>query len=267
MISMRHILTFAASLAMAGLVAGCGGGEKAADVPAPKEEKPIVVGLDDNFPPMGFRDESNEIVGFDIDLAKALSERIGMPVEFKAIDWSSKEAEIASGRIDVIWNGLEITEERKKNLLFSDPYMNNRLLIFRRATDTSIQSEADLAGKFVATQSGSSTAEDYVDGNAAKFAGTKKYPEYLSAFMDLEAGRIDAVICDEIIGRYYMSKHPDALAAIDESVGPVTQYGIGYKKENVELKEKFQKVLDEMRADGTLAKISEKWFGKDITKL
>ena len=268
MISMKRILTGLVSLALAGAVAGCGGGDKAAQRPDDGQgEKPIVIGLDDNFPPMGFRDENNEIVGFDIDLAKELSKRIGVPVEFKAIDWSSKEAEIASGRIDAIWNGLEITEERKKNLLFSEPYMNNRLLIFRRAKDENIKAEADLAGKVVATQSGSSTAEDYVDGNAAKFSDTKKYPEYLSAFMDLEAGRIDAVICDEIIGRYYMSKHPDSLAAVDESVGPVTQYGIGYKLENTELKEKFQKVLDEMRADGTLAKISEKWFGKDITKL
>ncbi|WP_338626139.1 amino acid ABC transporter substrate-binding protein [Selenomonas sp. TAMA-11512] len=266
---MKKVLAGLLSLAFAGVIAGCGGsGDKAADKPAEKKaEEKIVIGLDDNFPPMGFHDESNEIVGFDIDLAKELSKRLGTPVEFKAIDWASKEAEIASGRIDAIWNGLEITEERKKNLLFSEPYMNNRLLIFRRAKDDSIRSEADLAGKAVATQSGSSTAEDYVDGNASKFSSTKKYPEYLSAFMDLEAGRIDAVICDEIIGRYYMSKHPDTMEAVDGNVGPVTQYGVAYKKENKELRDKFQKVLDEMRADGTMAKISEKWFGKDITKL
>ena len=264
---MKKILFLCLSLALAaGLAAGCGG---TADKTASETPKKIVIGLDDNFPPMGFLDENNEITGFDVDLAKEAAKRLGTEVEFKAIDWASKEAEIQSGRIDALWNGLEITEERKKNLLFSEPYMNDQQVIFKRADDASIVKEDDLKGKIVATQSASGTAEDYVDGHkdVTGYKDVKKYADYLSAFMDLENGRVDAIVCDEIIGRFYMSKHPDKIAALDGHVGPVTQFGVAYRKDDTALKEKMQKVLDEMRADGTMAKISEKWFGKDITKL
>ncbi len=117
-----------AAIMTAAFVTGCGGGADKANN-ADKTKK-IVVGLDDNFPPMGFKNESNEIVGFDIDLAKEASKRLGREVEFKAIDWSSKEAELKSGRVDILWNGLDITEKRKENMLFSDPYMDNRQIIF-----------------------------------------------------------------------------------------------------------------------------------------
>ena len=106
-------------------LAGCGSNS------AQKEEsKKIVVGLDDSFPPMGFKDEKNEIVGFDIDLAKEVAKRLGREVEFKAIDWNSKEAELKSGRVDILWNGLDITDKRKENMLFSEPYMDNRQIVF-----------------------------------------------------------------------------------------------------------------------------------------
>ena len=231
---MKKILFVCLSLMLAaGLMAGCGGQKAANDAP-----KKIVIGLDDNFPPMGFLDEKNEITGFDVELAKEAAKRLGTEVEFKGIDWASKEAEIQSGRIDALWNGLEITEERKKNLLFSEPYMNDQQVIFKRADDASIAKEDDLKDKIVATQSASGTAEDYVDGHkdATGYKDVKKYADYLSAFMDLENGR-------------------------------VTQFGVAYRKDDTALKEKMQKVIDEMRADGTMAKISEKWFGKDITKL
>ena len=147
--------------------------------------------------------------------------------------------------------------------------MNDQQVIFKRADDASITKEDDLKDKVVATQSASGTAEDYVDGHkdVTGYKDVKKYADYLSAFMDLENGRVDAIVCDEIIGRYYMSKHPEKIAALDGHVGPVTQFGVAYRKDDTALKEKMQKVLDEMRADGTMAKVSEKWFGKDITKL
>lgn len=251
-----------------GLMTGCGG-EREKEKPQSDVPKKIVIGLDDNYPPMGFRDENNEIVGFDIDLAKEAAKHMGIEVEFKAIDWASKEAEIQSGRIDALWNGLEITQERKKNLLFSDPYMNVQQIIFKRVDDATITKEEDLKDKIVATQSGSGTAEEYVDSHkdVTGYKDVKKYADYIAAFMDLENGRIDAIICDEIIGRYYMSKHPAKIAALDGHVGPMAQFGVAYRKGDRIMKEKMQKVLDEMRADGTLANISTKWFGKDITKL
>ena len=181
---------------------GCGGGD------TPKTDganadgaKKIVVGLDDEYPPMGFKDDKNEIIGFDVDLAKAAAKKLGREVEFKAIDWNSKEAELKSGRIDVLWNGLDITPERKENMLFSDPYMDNRQIIFIRKGDdanANISDENGLAGKSVGTQAGS-TAEAYITGNDAlknSFKDFKTYGDYISAFMDLENGRLDAVVCD-----------------------------------------------------------------------
>jgi len=247
------------------VTAGCGSNtaDKAGDA-----GKKIVVGLDDNFPPMGFKNESNEIVGFDIDLAKEASKRLGREVEFKAIDWSSKEAELKSGRVDVLWNGLDITEKRKENMLFSDPYMDNRQIIFVKKGRTDIKDEASMAGKVIGTQSASS-AEEYMDGSTffrENVKEVKKYSDFVSAFMDLENGRVDAVVGDEITGRYYMSKHPEALEAVDVAIGEVSTFGIGFAKDNQQLRDEVQKVLNEMKADGTMAKISEKWFGKDITK-
>ena len=260
-----------AAVLSAALFTGCGGQQQAASSSGSGSGSgaggKIVVGLDDNFPPMGFKDENNEIVGFDIDLAKEATKRLGREVEFKAIDWSSKEAELKSGRVNVLWNGLDITDKRKENMLFSDPYMDNRQIIFVKKGATGITDEQSLAGKTVGTQS-ASTAEEYIDGSdffKNKVKEVKKYSDFVSAFMDLENGRVDAVIGDEIVGRYYMSKHPDTIDAVDVAVGPVSQFGIAFAKDNQKLRDDVQKVLDEMVKDGTVAKISEKWFGKDIT--
>ena len=255
------MLTFVVASAF---VAGCGG-----DKAATKKEagKKIVVGLDDNFPPMGFKNEKNEIVGFDIDMAKEAAKRLGRPVEFKPIDWSSKEAELKSGRIDVIWNGLNITEERKKNMLFSNPYMEAKQLIFVPA-GSPIKGQADLAGKVIGMQS-ASTAEQNLENDKA-FAGTlkevKKYPDCIAAMMDMEAGRVDAIITDEIVGRYYMAKKPGKFVALEKPVGPIGNFGIGLRLDDKALQGDIQKVLDEMKKDGTSAKISKQWFGADIVK-
>ena len=245
-------------------LAGCGSNS------AQKEEsKKIVVGLDDSVPPMGFKDEKNEIVGFDIDLAKEVAKRLGREVEFKAIDWNSKEAELKSGRVDILWNGLDITDKRKENMLFSEPYMDNRQIVFvAKNGKVAVAGEADLAGKTIGTQSGGTT-EEYFENKPelkASMKEVKYYPDYINAFMDLENGRLDAVVGDEIIGRYYISKHPDEIQAIDTVIGTVSQFGIAFRKDDQKLRDEVQKVFDEMKADGTVAKISEKWFAKDITK-
>lgn len=245
-------------------LAGCGSNS------AQKEEsKKIVVGLDDSFPPMGFKDEKNEIVGFDIDLAKEVAKRLGREVEFKAIDWNSKEAELKSGRVDILWNGLDITDKRKENMLFSEPYMDNRQIVFvAKNGKVAVAGEADLAGKTIGTQSGGTT-EEYFENKPelkASMKEVKYYPDYINAFMDLENGRLDAVVGDEIIGRYYISKHPDEIQAIDTVIGTVSQFGIAFRKDDQKLRDEVQKVFDEMKADGTVTKISEKWFAKDITK-
>jgi len=262
---MKKFLALMVTFVMASaFIAGCGG-----DKAATKKEagKKIVVGLDDNFPPMGFKDEKNQIVGFDIDMAKEAAKRLGRPVEFKPIDWSSKEAELKSGRIDVIWNGLNITEERKKNMAFSKPYMEAKQLIFVPAGST-IKGQADLAGKVIGMQS-ASTAEQNLENDKA-FAKTlkdvKKYPDCIAAMMDMEAGRVDAIITDEIVGRYYMGKKPGKFVALEKPVGPVGNFGIGFRLDDKALQSDVQKAMDEMKKDGTSAKISKKWFGSDIVK-
>lgn len=261
--NMKKVFALALTAMAIMIAAGCGGAAQ-----NDTGGKKIVIGLDDNYPPMGFKNENNEIVGFDIDLAKEAGKRLGREVEFKAIDWSSKEAELKSGRVDILWNGLDITEKRKENMLFSEPYMDNRQIIFVKKEETGINSEADLAGKAVGTQSGG-TAEEYIEENTElknSFADFKKYSDYIAAFMDLENGRLDAIVTDEITGRYHMSKKPDTFTVIDVAVGPVSTFGIGFRKEDTALRDEVQKVLDEMKADGTMAKISEQWFGEDITK-
>jgi polar amino acid transport system substrate-binding protein len=269
---MKKIMVLGMAILMAvGMLSGCG------SQPAAKSSgsgsgsaAKIVVGLDDNYPPMGFKDENNEITGFDVEVAKEAAKRLGREVEFKAIDWDSKEAELKSGRIDVLWNGLDITEKRKENMMFSQPYMDNRQIVFvLKGNAKGIKAPADLAGKTIGTQSGGTT-EEYLDDPAqAAFTKSlkevKKYADYTSAFMDLENGRVDAIVSDEITGRYYMSKHPEKIEALEVVVGPVSQFGIGFRKDDEALCHDIQKVMDEMKADGTMAEISQKWFGKDIT--
>ena len=262
-------LLMAALLAAATVITGCGGQDGSNDKAAGggSGEK-IVVGLDDEFPPMGFRDQNNEITGFDVDLAKEAAKRLGREVEFKGIDWSSKEAELKSKRVDILWNGLDITPEREENMLFSKPYMDNRQIVFVRHSDMppTIIDEASLAGMVVGTQS-ASTAEGYINENKAfkdSLADFKTYGDFTSAFMDLENGRLDAVVGDEIVGRYYISKHPDKIDALDVAIGPTSQFGIAFRKDDTALRDDVQKAFDEIVKDGAAAKISEQWFGKDL---
>lgn len=266
---MKKLLAICMLLSML-VMAGCGGGDQK-QAPAKKADNKakIVVGLDDNYPPMGFKDEKNQIVGFDIDLAKEVAKRLDRPVEFKAIDWSSKEAELKSKRVDILWNGLDITEKRKENMMFSDPYMENRQIVFlQKDSALEVKGEKELAGKVVGTQAGG-TAEEYIDATPAfkdSMKEVKRYADYIACFMDLENGRLDAVICDEITGRYYISKHPDKLKAIPVVIGPVSNFGIGFRKEDKALRDEVQKALNEMKKDGAMAKISQNWFAADITK-
>ena len=249
---------------------GCGKKEEpakpaAAPAPAPAAAA-IVVGLDDHFPPMGFRDEKNEIVGFDIDLAKEAAKRLGVQVTFKPIDWSAKEAELSGKRIDVLWNGLTITEERQANILFTKPYLENRQIVV--VTEKSpIKTKAELKGKVVGVQDGSSAVDAVQkDEKAAKaIKELKKFADNVTALMDLSAGRLDALVVDEVVGRYYTSKKPGEYRVLEENFG-TEDYGVGVRKDDAELLGKLDKALGEMKADGAAAKIAEQWFGKNIIK-
>jgi polar amino acid transport system substrate-binding protein len=251
---------------------GCGKKEEAPAAkpavapPPPPPPAAIVVGLDDNFPPMGFRDEKNEIVGFDIDLAKEAGKRLGLQVTFKPIDWSAKEAELGGKRVDVLWNGLTITEERKEKILFTTPYLENRQIVI--VTEKSpIKNKAGLKGKVVGVQEGSSAVEAVEkDAAAAKSIKTlKKFADNVTALMDLSAGRLDALVVDEVVGRYYTAKKPGEYRVLEENFG-TEDYGVGTRKDDTDLMAKIQKAMDDMKQDGSAAAISTKWFGKDIIK-
>lgn len=224
----------------------------------------FTVGLDDSFPPMGFRDEKGEIVGFDIDLAKKAAEKMGVQVKFQPVVWSGIIMELDNKNIDVVWNGMTITDERKAKINFSKPYLANRLIIITKK-DSPIKSKADLKGKKVAVQAGSS-AVDAVKKEDATFKSLKELVEfsnYTEALMDVNAGRVDAVVIDEVVGRYYIAKKADLYKVLDDNFGS-EEYGIGIRKSDVAFQTELQKAIDAMNADGSSKAISEKWFGADI---
>lgn len=257
----KLLLTGLAAVSLIAFVGGCGNTDKqqAGQQELPKK---IVVGLDDSFPPMGFRDENNNIVGVDIDLAKEAAKRAGMEIEFKAIDWSAKEAELKSHKIDALWNGLTITPEREQNMTFSNPYMDDKELIVVKADKQDINSKESLAGKVVGVQQASAGEKALNDDpNTSKIQEVKTYEDYVAAFNDLELGRIDAVIADGVIARYTMTKKPGTFRIVDGVDYGSDIFAIGFRKEDTALRDKFNAILIDMKKDGTADKIMEKWFG------
>lgn len=234
-----------------------------------KERGYVIVGLDDTFVPMGFKDNNGEIVGFDVDLAKEAAKRIGIEVKFQPIDWSMKETELNSKNIDFIWNGYTITDERKEKVAFTKPYLQNRQVIIT-LNNSSIASKQDLKGKNVGAQNGSSSV-DALNKEAAlvkEFKGGEPvlFETNNEALMDLEAGRVDAVVADEILARYYIKERgAEKYKILSDDFGK-EEYGIGLRKQDTGLLQAVEKALVEMREDGTCKKISEKWFGEDIVK-
>ena len=271
---MKKLISILLAMSMGFAMVGCGSSDAGtdtgevstaseADAGSASQDK-IVVGLDDQFPPMGFRDENNEIVGFDIDLARAAAEKMGVDVEFQTIDWDSKELELNSGKIDLIWNGFSITDEREEAMEFTKPYLNNRMIIIVK-DGSDIKSKADLAGKNVGVQDGSS-AVDAVEADEihTQFASMPTYDTNVLAFTDLDIGRLDAVVADEVVAKYYISQNTDKnFVIVDDDFGSEV-YGIAAKKDNTELINNLQSALDELYKDGTSAEISEKWFGENI---
>ncbi|HYK75299.1 MAG TPA: amino acid ABC transporter substrate-binding protein [Pseudoneobacillus sp.] len=256
---MKKLISFSLLFAiLTFLVTGCSSSPSSSDSNSNK----LVIGIDDKFAPMGFRDENNEIVGFDIDLAKAAGKEMGREVVFQPIDWSSKESELTSGRIDLIWNGYTITDERKEKVLFTKPYLKNAQVVMTQAKSDMTKMD-DLAGKVVGVQSLSS-ASDALNANEikSKIKTVTEFKDNVLALSDLKIGRIDAVVIDQIVADYYMTKENDTYKILDESLAP-EEYGIGVKKGNEKLLEELQKALDELNNNGTSAKISEKWFGED----
>jgi len=225
----------------------------------------FIVGLDDAFPPMGFRDENNDIVGFDIDLARAAAAYLGVEVQFLPVDWSTVEMSLNNGDIDCIWNGYSITEDRKLVVDYGTPYVASTQIIVT-LTDSDIATKADLAGKIVGTQMGSSTivALDAEPEVRDSFGELKQYATFTEAIMDLQNSRVDAVVIDSIAfyGDFNV-KAPDAYKVLDEDFGE-EQMGIGFRQADDAFTAKLNEALAAIQEDGTAAEISNTWFGEDI---
>ena len=225
----------------------------------------LILGLDSAFPPMGFINDKNEIVGFDIDLAKEVTSRMGIELKLQPIDWSSNILELNSGNIDCIWNGFSISEERKAEVNFTDAYMQNRQVVIVRG-DSGINTLADMAGKTLCLQAGSS-ASDALASNADFKASLKEVVELsdnVTAFMELEGKTSAAILMDEIVAAYYIKQNAKDYKILDESLAD-EQYGVGFRLADQSLRDEVNNQLKAMAADGTLAEISNTWFGKDVT--
>ena len=263
----------AAVFAVAALV-GCGGSGAAAKsgsaagsasassgAKGAAETKELVVGFDKAYPPYGFVGDDGEYTGFDLDLAKAVADKLGWKVKYEAIDWDAKDTLLNSGAINCIWNGFT-KEGREDDYTFSDPYMlNEQVVVVKKGSG--IKSFDDLAGKTVITQT-DSTAQDVLEGDQKKVADTfaggaaQTIGDYNTAFMQLESGAVDAVACDLSIAQYQISAKPDAYEQLEEPLSK-EHYAVGFKKGDTETAKEVTDTLKELYNDGTVKELCEKY--------
>ncbi len=230
---------------------------------AKKDDKTITIGYDNTFVPMGFLDENNKTVGFDVDLAKEALKRAGYKPVFENIDWSMKEQALENKMVDCLWNGYSMTAEREKKVAFSKPYLNNRQVAITKA-DEKFKNIMDLKDQLVGTQTASS-AYDAIENNKdflklIKDQQARTYDTYDKAIRDLEIGRIKAVVGDEILLKYYIKqKNNNNYKILQGDLGK-EKYAVGFRKEDKKLREEIDKALEEMKKDGSFKKIEDKWF-------
>lgn len=251
-----YALALAFVFATFAVLAGCSGSN---------DENVFILGLDDAFPPMGYRDKSGEIVGYDIDLANEVTRRLRMKLVIRPIEWSMKEDALYSQTIDCIWNGFTITPERRETMLFSPPYLiNAQVFVVKATSDYAVHD--DFAGKKIGVQAGSSGAQAVEDDATfmASLLRVEQYPDFDTAILDLESGGVEAVVMDLLVANDAIKKSGKALRILDDALAP-EEYGIGFRKSDTELCDKVWKTLMKMHADGTVKTISEKWFGADIS--
>lgn len=282
---MKRATGFAAVLMVAAMVftmAGCGS-SKDADTSAKKEtktedskdkensDKQFIVGFDAEYPPYGYKDDNGEYVGFDLDLAQEVCARNGWELVKQPIDWDSKDMELNSGSIDCIWNGFTMTG-REDDYTWSKPYVDNSIVVVVKE-GSRIEKKEDLAGKVVAVQADSSglaalTDEEDNEENlklAASFSDLQQVADYNTAFMNLEAGAVDAIVVDIGVADYQLESRT-GFAMLDDKIR-TEQYAVGFKLGNEELRDQVQSTLDEMVKDGTFDDIAKKWDLSDMVCL
>lgn len=278
----RMILTIllAASLSL-GLLAGCGSSNSAsagasasaaassstsASPAAPG--KTFTVGFDASFPPYGYKDDSGNLVGFDLDLAAEVCNINGWKLVLKPIDWDSKDMELNSGTIDCIWNGFTING-REDKYTWSKPYVNNSQVIVVKSA-SGIKDLAGLKGKTVLVQADSSALAALSDAKnqknidlAKSFKALTQVPDYLTAFMTLDSGAADAIGMDIGVAEYEIKQRGSGYSILSEPITESEQYGVGFKLGNTQLRDQVQTALDTMAKNGKFTEIATKWGLQD----
>ena len=274
---MKKILAVMLCLVMVlGVFTGCGDkkdnatdGSGSADtgITPVSEMTTLTVGFDAEYAPYGYKDDSGESVGFDLDLAQEVCDRMGWELKKQPINWDAKDMELSSGAIDCIWNGFTMNG-REDAYTWTEPYIDNSQ-VFVVASASGVQNKEELAGKVVAVQKDSSALaalndEENADNIALRdsFSQLIEYADYNTAFMDLEQGAVDAVAIDIGVAQYQIAQREEGKFVMlqgEDNKLAVEQYAVGFLKGNDELRDTVQKTLDEMAADGTFAQIAEKW--------
>jgi len=277
---MKKLLSiFTACVFAASLVTGCSSSAPAsssasasasseAEASAPAESKTFKVGFDAEYPPFGYMDENGEYTGFDLELAQGVCEINGWEYEAVPINWDSKDMELNSGSIDCIWNGFTING-REDDYTWSVPYVDNSQVIVC-SEESGINSLADLAGKTVGVQAASAAldalnSEDNAELTAT-FGALQEFGDYNSAFVELQAGSIDAVAMDVGVANYQIKSRGEGYKVLEEPIS-VEQYAIGFKKGNEELKDEVESALEQLVDDGTFAELAEKYEISDMVCL
>lgn len=235
---------------------------------ATAEEGKLVVGFDAEYPPYGYMDDNGEYTGFDLELAQAVCDLEGWELVKTPIDWDSKDMELNSGSIDCIWNGFTMTG-REEEYTWSVPYVDNSQVIATKA-DSGIEGLADLAGKVVGVQAGSSALALLEDEEGQKeladtFGTLQQFSDYNSAFAELQAGSIDAIAMDIGVAQYQI-KSREGFVILDETLS-AEQYAVGFKKGNEELCEIVNADLMTLLENGTFAELAEKYELSDMVCL
>lgn len=262
----RKILAALLISLMVFCVAGCGGSRKSGgDQSLQKvlDSGQLILGLDENYPPMGYRDESGQIVGFDIDLAQEVCNRLGIILVTRPIIWDQKEEELNSGNIDCIWNGMSVSSERSATMRLSQSYLRSSLVFVVRS-DSGMEDVQDIKGKRVGVQLGSTTEDELRSSTLMPEITLVGYDDNKELMQDLEKGVVDVAFIDTITTYYYSSMSDESLTILP-TVFAREELAIGFRKDDIALCNKIQETINEMKADGTLKSISEKWFGTDVT--
>jgi len=257
----RKILVLALALCLIFCLAGCGDSGSNSTEPA-ADATVLKVGFDAEYPPFGYIAEDGSYDGFDLAMAEEVCNRLGWEFEAIPIDWNTKDAELASGTINCIWNGFTCTG-REDAYTWSDPYYDNSIVLVTKA-DSGIKSLADLEGKVVMAQSASS-AVDALNAHPEILETCELIQEadYNTGFMDLEMGTVDAVAADLGVATFQVSERGDQYVILDEPIS-TEQYGIGFLLGNTELRDQVNTVVKEMAADGSMLEIAQKYVDKGL---